>query len=219
MEPSSRVGDLPLVRVQRQPRGDGVLVRAASAEDRGRALYLLGQPRLLILSLLLERILDNPYGSIRRRSRASCSRSSSSRCSPESSSVDFGHALQIGSESRPADRERCDAGRAGRAAHRHVWVGSGLHHRPDRRCGSSPQPGSASDRSRPGRAHDGHFDRARLSCASRHRAIAFTIATANYLGRNFAAAVIVILVVNGIVCPPYITWQRRRAAVAVRVRA
>ena len=34
---------------------------------------------------------------------------------------------------------------------------------------------------------------------------------------GFAAAVIVILVVNGIVCPPFVKWGRRRAATAVRV--
>jgi BASS family bile acid:Na+ symporter len=46
-----------------------------------------------------------------------------------------------------------------------------------------------------------------LSCASRHPAIALSIATANYPGRNFAAAVILCLVVNAAVVGPYLRWQ------------
>jgi bile acid:Na+ symporter, BASS family len=48
------------------------------------------------------------------------------------------------------------------------------------------------------------------SCASRHPGVAISIATANFPGRNFVAAVILCLVVQGIVCPLYVKWLRRR---------
>jgi BASS family bile acid:Na+ symporter len=49
-----------------------------------------------------------------------------------------------------------------------------------------------------------------ISSATRHPAIALSIATANYPGRNFAASVITILLVNGLVVPLYVKWVRRR---------
>jgi bile acid:Na+ symporter, BASS family len=56
-----------------------------------------------------------------------------------------------------------------------------------------------------------------LSCATRHPGIAITIATANYPGRSFIAAVMLCLIINGIVCGPYLQWQRRRIAAAANV--
>ncbi len=50
------------------------------------------------------------------------------------------------------------------------------------------------------------------SCASRHPGVAIGIATASFPGSNFAAAVILLSVVQGIVCPLYVKWQRRSAA-------
>jgi bile acid:Na+ symporter, BASS family len=47
------------------------------------------------------------------------------------------------------------------------------------------------------------------SCASRHPGVAISIATATYPGNNFAGAVILLMVVQGIVCPLYVKWQRR----------
>ena len=53
-----------------------------------------------------------------------------------------------------------------------------------------------------------------LSCATRHPGIAITIATVNYPGRSFIAAVLLCLIINGIVAGPYLQWQRRRIAAA-----
>jgi BASS family bile acid:Na+ symporter len=43
-----------------------------------------------------------------------------------------------------------------------------------------------------------------MSCAGRHPAIAMTIAATNYPGENFAAAVILVLVLNGVLTPLYL---------------
>ncbi|MFF2306111.1 hypothetical protein ACFVVP_26885 [Streptomyces sp. NPDC058128] len=53
-----------------------------------------------------------------------------------------------------------------------------------------------------------------LSCASRHPAIAFTIARESYPGKNIAAAAITVLVLNGIICGWYVKWQRKRTGSA-----
>jgi BASS family bile acid:Na+ symporter len=50
------------------------------------------------------------------------------------------------------------------------------------------------------------------SCASRHPGVAISIATASFPGRNFVAAVILCLVIQGIVCPLYVKWLRSRNA-------
>jgi BASS family bile acid:Na+ symporter len=47
-----------------------------------------------------------------------------------------------------------------------------------------------------------------LSCASRHPALALSIATANYPSTNVAVAVIVVQIINGIVCPLYLRRLR-----------
>jgi bile acid:Na+ symporter, BASS family len=49
-----------------------------------------------------------------------------------------------------------------------------------------------------------------ISCATRHPAIALTIATVNYPGERFTAAVILCLLINAIVVGPYVRWQRQR---------
>jgi len=49
-----------------------------------------------------------------------------------------------------------------------------------------------------------------LFSATRHPAIAFTITTANFPGERFSAAIILCLIVNAIVCFPYVGWHRRR---------
>lgn len=55
------------------------------------------------------------------------------------------------------------------------------------------------------------------SCASRHPGVAISIATANFPGRNFVAAVILCMVVQGIVCPLYVKWLRRRTKTPSRL--
>jgi BASS family bile acid:Na+ symporter len=57
-----------------------------------------------------------------------------------------------------------------------------------------------------------------LSCATRHPGTAIMIATANFPGRSFIAAVMLCMIVNGIVCGPYLQWQRHRIAAAGRPR-
>jgi bile acid:Na+ symporter, BASS family len=56
-----------------------------------------------------------------------------------------------------------------------------------------------------------------VSCAGRHPAIAFTVLKAVYPDKNFAAAVIVILVVNGILYPLYLKRARSRVPAAGQV--
>jgi bile acid:Na+ symporter, BASS family len=50
------------------------------------------------------------------------------------------------------------------------------------------------------------------SCASRHPGVAISIAAANFPGENFAAAIILCVIVQAIVCPLYVRWQRLRPA-------
>ena len=57
-----------------------------------------------------------------------------------------------------------------------------------------------------------------VSCACRHPALAFTIANANYPDKDVAAAVIIVLVANGIVYPAYLKWQQPRVAEAEPAR-
>jgi BASS family bile acid:Na+ symporter len=47
-----------------------------------------------------------------------------------------------------------------------------------------------------------------MSCASRHPALALSIASATYPREDVAAAVIVVLIVSGIVCPSYVNRMR-----------
>nr|RNJ70334.1 MAG: hypothetical protein EDM05_04155 [Leptolyngbya sp. IPPAS B-1204] len=54
-----------------------------------------------------------------------------------------------------------------------------------------------------------------FSCANRHPAIPLTIAAASYPGQNFAVAIILCLIVNGIVAKLYLSW-RRQQVVAVK---
>ncbi|MGT2472092.1 hypothetical protein [Paraburkholderia terrae] len=53
-----------------------------------------------------------------------------------------------------------------------------------------------------------------LSTASRHPAIALTVASANYPGEQFAPTVILYLILCTAVALPYVKWQRRHAAAA-----
>ncbi len=47
-----------------------------------------------------------------------------------------------------------------------------------------------------------------FSCLSRHPAIALTIATTNYPGENFAAAVLLAVFIQGIVAGPFVNWYK-----------
>lgn len=49
-----------------------------------------------------------------------------------------------------------------------------------------------------------------LSCASRHPSIALTIASVNFPGEQFTAAVILCLTINAMLCGPYVSWMQRR---------
>jgi BASS family bile acid:Na+ symporter len=51
-----------------------------------------------------------------------------------------------------------------------------------------------------------------LSTASRHPAVALTIASVNYPGEKFTAAVMLCVAVNLVVTTPYLRWQTRRYA-------
>ncbi len=51
-----------------------------------------------------------------------------------------------------------------------------------------------------------------ISTASRHPAIALTIASVNYPGEKFTAAVMLCVAVNLVVTTPYLRWQTRRYA-------
>jgi bile acid:Na+ symporter, BASS family len=55
-----------------------------------------------------------------------------------------------------------------------------------------------------------------LSTACRHPAIALTIATANFPNQKFGAIILLYLIVNTVVGFPYVAWQRRQIAQAVR---
>jgi BASS family bile acid:Na+ symporter len=51
-----------------------------------------------------------------------------------------------------------------------------------------------------------------ISSASRHPSIAFTIATANYPGRNFIGVVVLCLAIVGVLCTAYTKWLQRLPA-------
>jgi BASS family bile acid:Na+ symporter len=51
-----------------------------------------------------------------------------------------------------------------------------------------------------------------LSTASRHPAIAFAIAAANFPEERFGATILLYLLTSALVCVPYLAWQRRPAA-------
>jgi bile acid:Na+ symporter, BASS family len=55
-----------------------------------------------------------------------------------------------------------------------------------------------------------------LSTACRHPAIALSIAAANFPAQRFGAAILLYLIVSAIVGLPYLAWQERQAAGAVR---
>jgi BASS family bile acid:Na+ symporter len=46
------------------------------------------------------------------------------------------------------------------------------------------------------------------SCMSRHPAIALTIASTNFPGENFAAAVLLAVIIQGILGGPFVNWYR-----------
>lgn len=54
-----------------------------------------------------------------------------------------------------------------------------------------------------------------LATASRHPAVALTVAAANFPGEQFAAAILLYVLVNAAIGVPYLTWQRRHAMAAV----
>jgi BASS family bile acid:Na+ symporter len=51
-----------------------------------------------------------------------------------------------------------------------------------------------------------------LATATRHPAIAITIATANFPGERVSASVILCLIVNAVVCAAYLRWQKHRTS-------
>ncbi len=57
-----------------------------------------------------------------------------------------------------------------------------------------------------------------LATACRHPAIALSLATANFPDQRFGATIVLYLIVSAIVSLPYLAWQRRQAAGAVRRR-
>jgi BASS family bile acid:Na+ symporter len=62
----------------------------------------------------------------------------------------------------------------------------------------------------PGVEHEGVLA---LATASRHPAIALSLANANYPGEHFGGTILLYLVVNAILCIPYIKWQKSRVLV------
>lgn len=52
-----------------------------------------------------------------------------------------------------------------------------------------------------------------LSTASRHPAIALTIAAVNFPNEQFVGLILLYLLISTVVCVPYVVWQRRRSAV------
>jgi BASS family bile acid:Na+ symporter len=55
-----------------------------------------------------------------------------------------------------------------------------------------------------------------LSTACRHPAIALSLAAANFPDQRFGATILLYLLVSGIVAIPYLAWQERQSAGAVR---
>ena len=55
-----------------------------------------------------------------------------------------------------------------------------------------------------------------LATASRHPAIAFTVAAANFPDVRFGGIILLYLIVSAIVCIPYIRWQQHQVVGAVR---
>jgi bile acid:Na+ symporter, BASS family len=53
-----------------------------------------------------------------------------------------------------------------------------------------------------------------IACSNRNPAIAISVAAANFPSESFAPTVLVYALLVGVVTKPYITWQRRRLAVA-----
>ncbi|MCW5737153.1 MAG: hypothetical protein KIS73_23710 [Enhydrobacter sp.] len=53
-----------------------------------------------------------------------------------------------------------------------------------------------------------------LSSASRHPAIALTIASVNYPDEDFVGIILLYLIISALVCIPYVAWQRRRSVSA-----
>lgn len=51
-----------------------------------------------------------------------------------------------------------------------------------------------------------------LSTASRHPAIALTIAALNFPDEQFVGIIVLYLLISTVVCMPYLAWQRRRSA-------
>ena len=54
-----------------------------------------------------------------------------------------------------------------------------------------------------------------LSSACRHPAMAVSIAAANFPDEQFGPAIILYLLLNIVLCAPYLTWQKRRIGLAV----
>jgi bile acid:Na+ symporter, BASS family len=54
-----------------------------------------------------------------------------------------------------------------------------------------------------------------LSTASRHPALAFSMASANFPGERFGGTILLYLIVNALVALPYIAWARRQRAAAI----
>ena len=50
-----------------------------------------------------------------------------------------------------------------------------------------------------------------VACAARHPGIAFTVASANFPGEHFAGTILLYLLMNVILCIPYIKWQINRS--------
>jgi BASS family bile acid:Na+ symporter len=50
-----------------------------------------------------------------------------------------------------------------------------------------------------------------LSSASRHPAIALTLASINYPDEQFVGIILLYLIISAVICIPYVAWQRRRS--------
>jgi BASS family bile acid:Na+ symporter len=61
-----------------------------------------------------------------------------------------------------------------------------------------------------GRPEPGHSKVLALATASRHPAIALSIVSANFPQERFGGTILLYLLVCGVVCLPYLAWQRRR---------
>jgi BASS family bile acid:Na+ symporter len=53
-----------------------------------------------------------------------------------------------------------------------------------------------------------------LATASRHPALALTVASANFPGQQFIGAILLYVLVNAAIAIPYLTWQRHAKAAA-----